>query len=105
VDRCIDAGVLVPAGDGVAYRHELLRSAVEDALSPSRRAELHALVLQTLAEDPGSDPGLLVHHARLSGDTDAVLRYGQVAGASASGRVRTGRPSRTTAPRRRTPIG
>src|SRR6476660_4833091 len=70
VDRCIDAGVLVPAGDGVAYRHELLRSAVEDALSPSRRAELHAKVLQTLAEDAGNDPGLLVHHARLAGDAD-----------------------------------
>ena len=40
-------------------------------------------MLQTLAEDPGSDPGLLVHHARLAGDADAVLRYGQVAGASA----------------------
>jgi DNA-binding CsgD family transcriptional regulator/tetratricopeptide (TPR) repeat protein len=83
VDRCIGAGVLVPAGDGVAYRHELLRSAVEDSLSPARRAELHALVLRTLAEDPGSDPGLLVHHARLAGDPDSVLRYGQVAGASA----------------------
>ena len=41
VDVCIAAGVLVPAGDGVSYRHELLRSAVEDSLSPVRRAELH----------------------------------------------------------------
>ena len=34
VDVCIAAGVLVPAGDGVSFRHELLRSAVEDSLSP-----------------------------------------------------------------------
>ena len=30
---------------------------------------------------PAVDPGRLVHHARLAGDADAVLRYGQVAGA------------------------
>ena len=100
------AGVLVPAGDGVAYRHELLRSAVEDSLSPARRAELHRRVLQRCSTAPGVDPGRLVHHARLAGDADAVLRYGQVAGAErASGRARTGRRRRTTAPRRRTPIG
>ena len=84
VDVCVDAGVLVPAGDGVAFRHELLRSAVEDSLTPSRRAALHRRVLETLTAVPGVDPSRLVHHARLAGDADAVLRFGQVAGASAA---------------------
>ena len=53
VDVCIAAGVLVPAGDGVSYRHELLRSAVEDSLSPVRRAELHRRVLRALADRAG----------------------------------------------------
>jgi DNA-binding CsgD family transcriptional regulator/tetratricopeptide (TPR) repeat protein len=83
VDACIEAGVLVPAGDGVSFRHELLRSAVEDSLSPARRAALHRQVLEILADDPSVDPGRLVHHARLSGDTDAVLRFGRIAGDSA----------------------
>ena len=83
VDACIAAGVLVAADDGVAYRHELLRSAVEDSLPPARRAELHGQVLELLTVAPAADPGRLVHHARLAGRADAVVRYGQVAGADA----------------------
>jgi hypothetical protein len=44
-----------------------------------------------------------VHHARLAGDTEAVLRHGLVAGAARPGRARTARPPRTTGPHRRTP--
>jgi DNA-binding CsgD family transcriptional regulator/tetratricopeptide (TPR) repeat protein len=36
-----------------------------------------------LAADPAIDPGLLVHHARLAGDAEPVLRHGQVAGGEA----------------------
>jgi uncharacterized OsmC-like protein len=84
VDRCIGAGVLVPAGDGVSFRHELLRGAAEDSLSPARRTDLHRRVLGILVGVAGIDPGRLVHHARLAGDAEAVLRYGQVAGDSAA---------------------
>ena len=84
VDLCIAAGVLVPDGDGVSYRHELFRSAVEDSLSPLRRAELHRRVLRVLAAVPNTDPGRLVHHALLAHDHEAVLRYGQIAGATAA---------------------
>lgn len=38
VDICIAAGVLVPAGDGVSYRHELLRSAAPEAAKFQFRA-------------------------------------------------------------------
>ncbi|ETK35529.1 LuxR family transcriptional regulator [Microbispora sp. ATCC PTA-5024] len=84
VDMCVDAGVLVPSGDGVSYRHELLRGAVEDTLSPARRAALHRRVLDVLAGVAEIDPGRLVHHATQAGDEAAVLRYGQVAGAGAA---------------------
>ncbi|MGW0802660.1 ATP-binding protein [Nonomuraea sp. NPDC002799] len=84
LDLCLDGGVLVPSGDGVSFRHELLRSAVEDALPPVRRAALHRRVLGILAEVAGVDPGRLVHHALHAGDDAAVLRYGQVAGAGAA---------------------
>jgi DNA-binding CsgD family transcriptional regulator len=84
VDRCVDAGVLVPAGNGLAYRHELLRTAVERSLTPVRRALLHARVLRALEQMPGVDPGRLVHHAVNAGDADAVLRHGQVAGYEAA---------------------
>jgi DNA-binding CsgD family transcriptional regulator len=84
VDLCIAAGVLVPNGDGVSFRHELFRSAVEESLTPMRRAELHRQVLQVLMNVPDADPGRLVHHALLAGDHEAVLRYGQIAGATAA---------------------
>ncbi|MEV4513416.1 LuxR C-terminal-related transcriptional regulator [Dactylosporangium sp. NPDC049525] len=84
VDKAIAGGVLVPSGEGVAFRHELLRGAVEEALSPARRAALHRRVLAVLARVAGVDPGRLVHHAVHAGDSGAVLRYGQVAGAGAA---------------------
>ncbi|GAA3534948.1 AAA family ATPase [Nonomuraea rosea] len=84
VETCVDAGVLVPAGDGVAFRHELLRGAVEEALSPTRRVVLHRRALGILADVQGIDPGRLVHHALNAGDGTAILRYGQSAGAGAA---------------------
>ncbi|MEV6986389.1 LuxR C-terminal-related transcriptional regulator [Sphaerisporangium sp. NPDC051017] len=84
VDLCIGAGVLVPAGDGVSYRHELLRNAVEDSLSPARRASLHQRALGILSQVTGIDPSRLVHHARLAGDSAAVLRHARTAGADAA---------------------
>ncbi len=84
VDVCIAAGVLIPSGDGVSFRHELFRSAVEDSLSPVRRVELHQRVLRVLSELPDADPGRLVHHAWLAGDQEAVLRFGQIAGSAAA---------------------
>lgn len=83
-ELCLAAGVLVASGDGVGYRHELLRSAVEGSLSPLRRQALHRRALAILAADPEVDPGLLVHHARGAGDDDAVLRHAPVAGARAA---------------------
>jgi DNA-binding CsgD family transcriptional regulator/tetratricopeptide (TPR) repeat protein len=84
VAECIGAGVLVAAGEGVAYRHELLRSAVERSMIPARRAELHQHVLRILTDEPGVDPGRLVHHARFAGNAEAVLHYGRIAGDAAA---------------------
>ena len=84
VDTCLAAGVLVAAGDGVSFRHELLRTAVEQSLSPMRRVMLHRRVLERLVSAPNVDPGRLVHHARSAGDDAAVLRYGRIAGAAAA---------------------
>jgi hypothetical protein len=80
---CVAGGVLIYAGDGAAFRHELLRSAVEDALSPQRSAFLHRLVLQRLSGISGIDASRLVHHAIKGHDAQAVLHYGHIAGADA----------------------
>lgn len=85
VDLLVEAAVLVPAADGgVAYRHELLRCAVEDSLPPARKAALNRRVLRLLESLSGVDAGRLVHHARQAGDSAAVLRYAHVAAAAAA---------------------
>lgn len=79
VEECLAHGVLVAAGGRVAFRHELLRRAMERSLSPVRRAELHAMVLAALTRRPGVDPARLVHHAHHADDAAAVLRWVPVA--------------------------
>ncbi|MCZ7423274.1 AAA family ATPase [Verrucosispora sp. WMMA2121] len=87
VDECVAGGVLVARGDMMAYRHELLRRAVEESLTPPRRAALHRLALTRLARIEGTDPARLVHHARLGGDHAELVRFGPraAAGAAAQG--------------------
>ncbi|TQM01840.1 BTAD domain-containing putative transcriptional regulator [Pseudonocardia kunmingensis] len=80
VETCLARGVLVAREDRVAYRHELLRRAVEESLSPVRRAELHATALAALERaEESADPARLAHHARLAGDVGALLRHAPAA--------------------------
>jgi DNA-binding CsgD family transcriptional regulator/tetratricopeptide (TPR) repeat protein len=83
VDECLAGGMLVFAGErAFAFRHELARTAIYDAISPPRRADLHARVLCAL--EAGSTAGgavaLLAHHAEAAGDHTAVLAYAPEAG-------------------------
>jgi DNA-binding CsgD family transcriptional regulator/tetratricopeptide (TPR) repeat protein/type II secretory pathway predicted ATPase ExeA len=86
VERCVEGGLLVIEDEAVGFRHELLRQAVEGALSALGRRDLHRRVLQVLSDTgrPGVDIARLVHHAREAGDTDAVLRYAPVAARQAA---------------------
>ncbi len=67
----------------VAFRHELARLAIEDAITPNRRVALHRQALAALAER-GSDFASLAHHAEAAGDRDAVLRWAPRAAAQAA---------------------
>ncbi|MFF5082436.1 ATP-binding protein [Actinoplanes sp. NPDC000266] len=79
VEECLDRGVLTARGQGVAFRHELLRQAVEESLSPVRRAALHAEILAGHAGRASVEPARMVHHAHHAGDTAAVLRWAPIA--------------------------
>jgi class 3 adenylate cyclase/tetratricopeptide (TPR) repeat protein len=82
LDECLTSGMLVHSVEGVAFRHELARLAVEDSLSPARRLALHRRALPALAEPPTGSPDLerLAHHAEGAGDAVAALRYAPAAG-------------------------
>ena len=76
----LDSGILATDGAGLRFRHELVRMAVEAAISPLRQAELHAALLAALERRGDSDPALLAHHAAGAGNAPAVLRHAAEAG-------------------------
>jgi DNA-binding CsgD family transcriptional regulator len=83
LEHCLAAGVLRSADGGVGFRHELARRAVEDAIDPVRRAELHRRALRALA---GADSARVAHHAEAAGDTEAVLEHARAAAEQAAER-------------------
>src|SRR6185437_1573695 len=64
----------------------LARLAVDEALEPRRRVELHRSALEALDGPPTGLPDVfrLAHHAEAAGDRAAVLRYSPAAGAHAA---------------------
>src|SRR5262249_19616415 len=81
LDDCLGSGMLVSDSDGVAFRHELARLAVDESVLLKRKVDLHRKALAALAEPPLGAPDLarLAHHADAAGDVDAVLRYARPA--------------------------
>jgi DNA-binding CsgD family transcriptional regulator/tetratricopeptide (TPR) repeat protein len=77
---CLAAGMLVDVDDGVGFRHEIAREAVEGALSAARRRQLHGEILAALVSRPvQADPARLAHHAEIAGETAPALRYARAA--------------------------
>jgi DNA-binding CsgD family transcriptional regulator/tetratricopeptide (TPR) repeat protein len=81
LEACLSAGILVPTRDGVAFRHELARLAIEQAIAPDRSLALHRAALAALATGRvgAPEPARLAHHAEAAGDADAVLRFAPAA--------------------------
>jgi DNA-binding CsgD family transcriptional regulator len=85
-DECLAGGVLVAQGEGLAFRHELARQAVLEAITPLRRILLHRLALAALRAPPRGSPDLtrLAHHAEGADDRGAVLTYAPAAAREAA---------------------
>jgi DNA-binding CsgD family transcriptional regulator len=76
LDACLECGILEHHGQVLTFRHELVREAILTAVSPTRQASLHALVLQALDRVPEwREPVRLAHHAEEAGHRSAVLRW------------------------------
>jgi hypothetical protein len=92
--------MLTATADGVSFRHELARMAIDETLAPHRRAALHRAALAALAAPPAGapDPARVAHHAEGAGD-EAVLRFALAAAARAEsvGAHRGGSPVRAGA--------
>jgi DNA-binding CsgD family transcriptional regulator len=72
--------MLLASEEGYAFRHELARQAVLQAIGPHRLVALHRQVLAALrAAEPQPDLARLAHHAEAAGDQAAVLELAPAA--------------------------
>ncbi len=70
LEECLHAGLLVDDGGLQAFRHDLVRQAVEDSMTPLRRRQLHGRALDALGGD--GDIVQRAHHAIGAGDRTAI---------------------------------
>lgn len=87
LEEVIASGMLRLENDLLVFRHDLARHAVIESMSSVRYKLLNTLILQALikASEQGQNIGrsLIVHHARMAGDTNAVIEYAPQAAAEA----------------------
>jgi DNA-binding CsgD family transcriptional regulator/tetratricopeptide (TPR) repeat protein len=75
LEECLASGVLTARDASVAFRHELARLAVEEAIPPNRRIALHRAALTALKARQDHDFARVAHHAEAAADTKAVLQW------------------------------
>jgi hypothetical protein len=83
IEECIASGILVADGTQLRFRHELTRAAVEEAISPPRRALLHGAIAQRLAGASSPDHARIAHHAAAAGLDGLVAVHAPAAAAEA----------------------
>jgi len=84
IEGCLSVGMVRHEDGSLAYRHELVRRAIEDSLSQNRLRSLHAQVLAILEARPGIPAARLAHHASCAHDAEAVRRFAPLAAAQAA---------------------
>jgi DNA-binding CsgD family transcriptional regulator len=84
IEGCLSIGMVRDEDGALAFRHEIVRRALEDSLPRARQQSLHASVLSILAPRPGIPAARLAHHADGAGNDEEVLRYAPVAAAQAA---------------------
>jgi DNA-binding CsgD family transcriptional regulator len=78
LDECVSAGMLRADAPGVvAFRHEVARRAIDEALPPARRAALNARAAQMLLDRHGdrADPARIAYHAERAGDAPLARKH------------------------------
>jgi len=84
LDQCAELGLVSVDGGFAAFRHELGRLSIEDALPAGQRTRWNALVLNELRRSHADQPARLAHHADLAGNAAAVLEFAPLAAAQAA---------------------
>jgi DNA-binding SARP family transcriptional activator len=85
LEQAVASGLL-EEGPGLAFRHELVRSALAEATPPARRRLLHRAAALALAARAPADALAVAIHARLGGEIDVAVDAYVDAGAAALAR-------------------
>ena len=75
VEECLRSGMLNARGSALAFRHELARRAIQDALSPLRRRKLHGTALQFLKGCAQGRAAEIAHHAAEAGAVEDLVAF------------------------------
>lgn len=84
VDEMLTCGVIRATTDAFAFRHELARRAVDEAIPPHRRQALHRAILTALEELEVAHPARLAFHAEGAGDAARAVAHARRAGREAA---------------------
>jgi len=82
--RLDGTGLLTRGRDGLLFRHELARQAVESTIPAGGASRLHTRLLAALEQIQPPDPAVLTHHAVGAGDGARAARYAQEAARQAT---------------------
>jgi DNA-binding NarL/FixJ family response regulator len=77
-------GLVEVRPEGLGFRHELARRAIEDSLPVIRRQALNQAVVEALRAQPRPDRARVVHHAVEAGDIASLLAVGPSAAREAA---------------------
>jgi DNA-binding CsgD family transcriptional regulator/tetratricopeptide (TPR) repeat protein len=84
IEGCLSIGMVRSEDGSPAYRHELVRRAIEGSLSPRRLQALHEKVLAVLAARPNISTARLAYHADGAHNAAEVLRLAPMAAMQAA---------------------
>jgi predicted ATPase len=84
VEECLAGGMLNARAGQLAFRHELARRAVNEAMSPLRRRELHAAALALLKGRNDGRAAEVAHHAEQAGAIQDLVAFSVAAAGEAA---------------------
>jgi len=81
--RLDETSLLGRTANGIVFRHELARQAIESTIPPGGGIRLHARVLDALEQVEPREPAVLTHHAVAARDATRAAAYAREAAADA----------------------
>jgi hypothetical protein len=73
LDELVAAGLLVPDGSALMFRHEIVRLAVDGEIPGYRKTAIHAALLDALRQAGDADDAVLAFHADGADDLSALF--------------------------------